>query len=59
MNVIYALLIEHANQDQIEEIDRTLDAPVAGQDGYDPDAERRLADSVNLMLSGGMDPDNE
>ncbi len=55
LNVVYALLVEHATQEQADEIDRVLNAPI----DVDPDAERRVADGLNLMFAGGPAPLDE
>ncbi len=53
------MLVEHASQEQIDEINRVLDTPLTGEDGYDPDAEARLIDGLNLMFAGGPAPLDE
>lgn len=55
---MYALLIQHASQEQIDDLDRTLNAPF-GADGYDPAAEREVLDTINIMFAGGPAPQDE
>jgi hypothetical protein len=54
LNVIYALLTEHASAEQVDEIDAKLDAPIAGADGYDPARERHVVAALNGMFAATL-----
>ncbi|MFB9187298.1 hypothetical protein ACFFX1_55015 [Dactylosporangium sucinum] len=54
LNVIYALLTEHGSAEQVEEINNTLDAPMAGADGFNPERERELLAAVDATFSASL-----